>query len=95
MNLYGRDVVTKVQAGVSGCCSEHIQVVIGVAGLDIGIGIGSALGMIIGSEMGVWQESECGMLEYRNSGGCAGLGNLYILADCCCYGSSNVKCYKG
>lgn len=37
-NSYGRDVVTKAQTGVSGCCPEHIEAVIGVAGLDIGIG---------------------------------------------------------
>ena len=44
------------------------------------------LGMIIGMGMREWRVTgmrtgiccEYGMLEYWNSGGCAGLGNLYI-----------------
>jgi len=45
------------------CCPDHIEVVIGAAGLDIGIGMGSVPGMIIGTGMGEWQESlECGLV---------------------------------
>lgn len=38
------------------CCPEHTTVVIGVVGLNIGIGMGNAMGMIIGSRMEGYQE---------------------------------------
>jgi len=42
-----------------------------------------------------WYESEYGMLECWNSGGCAGLGNLHILAVVVMVDDSNMKFYKG
>ena len=46
-----------------GCCPEHVEVVIGVVGFDIGIGVGSVLGIIIGMGMEEWHKSlECGLV---------------------------------
>jgi len=53
----------------------------------VGVAIGITMGMILMSRMEEWHESlwnvgwpesEYGMLECCISGGCAGLGNLYI-----------------
>jgi len=43
-----------------------------------------------------WHESEDGMLKCCTSGGCPGLGNLYILtAVVVMIGDSNTRRYKG
>jgi len=40
-------------------------------------------------------ESQYEMLEYYISGGCAGLGNLYILTAVVMIGDGNIRRYKG
>ena len=53
---------------------------------DINTGMGSILGLMTGTGMREWRNlwsanwyvRKYGMLECGNSGGCAGLGNLYI-----------------
>lgn len=48
--------------GDTRCCLEHIQV-IGAAVFDIGISMGSVLGMLIGTGMEEWHEYlECGLV---------------------------------
>jgi len=60
--LGGVSEVTELLARFILCCSEHIEVIIGVVGFNIGIGMSSALGMIIGMGMEKWKESvECGL----------------------------------